>query len=355
MGEYHAPITNGIGKWPTDGSKLKNTQAIAENDCEYSTILAFMNKNWCVISPVYNDWDCAERLVLNLNSLDADANAPSIFFLNDGSSQEPPDSLTSALNGGGIIQLTRNLGHQKAISIGLAYVKECEKFDYVVVMDSDGEDRPADIEILVAKSKNHTGSVIFAHRKRRHEGVLCKTLYYIYRLLFQVLTGQSIAFGNFCLIPAKQLNKVVHVSEIWNHFSGGIIRSRIPYCTVPVDRGIRYFGTSKMNFTALIIHGISSITVHLDVVAVRLLMASAFVVVFMLMGFVATLVLPQFQIGDDFGLVIGLISVLMSLVVIILFIALSLTFNVLFYRIQKPFIPLLEYRKFVVETSRPDA
>jgi hypothetical protein len=313
--------------------------------------LSPMIKSYCVLSPVYNDWDCAERLTKDLANVCLGGKAPAIFFIDDGSVDMPPNHLNDNLNDGSIIHLTRNLGHQKAIAIGLSYINDNEKYDYVVVMDSDGEDRPADIEGLAKEVTKKQDSVIFAHRKRRHEGIVFKTLYYVYRFLFQVLTGQTIAFGNFCIIPLKLLKKVAHVSEIWNHFSGGIIRSRIPYSTVPVDRGKRYFGSSKMNFTALIIHGISSITVHLDVVAVRLLMMAAMVVVSIPAGLILVLGIPTFKTEVSPILIGGVFGILISLLVIILFIALSLTFNVLFYRIQKPFIPALEYKKFLTNAN----
>lgn len=307
-----------------------------------------MKGKWGIISPVYNDWDCANRMLEEISQTFPSANRPEIFFINDGSSTNPSFNPPVPYEGFQVIELTRNLGHQKAIAIGLSFVQANFNFDFVVVIDSDGEDRPQDIQNLInAHLLLEDDKVVFAHRKRRHEGLVFKSLYYIYRLLFRLLTGERIAFGNFCLIPGKQLNRVVHVSEIWNHFSGGVIRSKIPFTTIPVDRGKRYFGTSKMNFTALIIHGISSITVHLDVVAVRLLMSSALSVLAMLSGFAWFVWRNIVSWNRDQMLLISSGLILVALLVIILFVALSLTFNVLFYRIQKPFVPAREFTNFI--------
>ena len=90
------------------------------------------------------------------------------------------------------------------------------------------------------------------------------------------MTGQKINFGNFSVIPKKLLGKVVHQNNIWNHYSGGIIQSKIPFDKVLLDRGKRYKGVSKMNFNNLIIHGLSSIAVYFDFLSLRILRYSIY-------------------------------------------------------------------------------
>ena len=51
-----------------------------------------------------------------------------------------------------VLPLRRNLGHQRAIAIGLAYVEQHIDNRCVVVMDSDGEDSPEDVPRLLASS-----------------------------------------------------------------------------------------------------------------------------------------------------------------------------------------------------------
>ena len=67
------------------------------------------------------------------------------------------------------------------------------------------------------------------------------------------------------------LDRVLSNPDLWNHFSGSIIKSKINYKTIPTKRGIRYYGSSKMNFTNLVTHGLSSISIFIDVIIVRLL------------------------------------------------------------------------------------
>ena len=86
-----------------------------------------------------------------------------------------------------------------------------------------------------------------------------------------------IEFGNFSILLFHQAQRLAYVSEIWNHFSGEIIRSNLPYFSIPIERGVRLASKSKMNFVSLFLHGLSAISVHLDTVAIRMLIGSLFI------------------------------------------------------------------------------
>jgi hypothetical protein len=128
--------------------------------------------------------------------------------------------------------------------------------------------------LLEKSNEDSKDKIIFAQRNKRQESILFKTGYFFYKKLFSYLTGQKINFGNFSLIPKKLLVKVAHQNNIWNHYSGGIIQSKIPYDIVLLDRGKRYKGASKMNFNSLILHGLSSISVYFDQISIKFLKLS---------------------------------------------------------------------------------
>ncbi|KAB2878364.1 glycosyltransferase, partial [bacterium] len=247
--------------------------------------------NILIITPVFNDWDSFTVL---LQRIDRVACTNPIFAQVDVSLMAIDDGSTASyekhsaewrplqkINFLEILTLNRNVGHQKAIAIALASISRGPLvYDAVIVMDSDGEDQPEDIIHLLATHIGSGEKIIFAQRKKRSEGVVFIFLYKVYKLVYRILTGSSISFGNFCLIPQILLKKLVNVSEIWNHFSGGVIRSKLPITTIETNRGARYCGVSKMNITALIIHGLSAISVQIDIVAVRFLMISIILIVF---------------------------------------------------------------------------
>ncbi len=237
-------------------------------------------KVYC-LTPVYNDWESL-KIVLNHIEMIQDKLSKditlSLVAVNDGSTDELNFEISAFKIPIEIVNLKVNIGHQRAIAVGLQYInKEINDCDYILVLDGDGEDKPEDIPLLIEKClAEQSAKIIFAQRKKRQESLLFKTGYFFYRYLFYFLTGQKISFGNFSIIPKKLLVKVVHQNNIWNHYSGGIIQSKIPFDKVLLDRGKRYKGTSKMNFNNLIIHGLSSIAVYFDYLSIRILRLSMY-------------------------------------------------------------------------------
>jgi hypothetical protein len=115
---------------------------------------------------------------------------------------------------------------------------------------------------------------VFAQRARRSEGAPFVFFYVLYRALYALLVGREIRFGNFSVIPREQLSRVVVLSEIWNHYAAGIHKARLPFRDVPTRRAKRAAGKSRMNISALLMHGLSAIAVHSDVVSARAIVAS---------------------------------------------------------------------------------
>jgi hypothetical protein len=231
------------------------------------------------VTPVYNDWLSFDILSEHISLLQKQYENRYLFSIvavNDGSTEMHVDA--AALIPTTTLELKINIGHQRAIAVGLQYVyNEIDDYDAVVVMDSDGEDRPNDIIALLEKlEKEDSKKIVFAQRQKRQESIAFKTGYFFYKYLFYFLTGQKISFGNFSIIPKSLLSKVVHQGNIWNHYSGGIIQSRIPFATVLLDRGKRFKGVSKMNSNSLIIHGLSSIAVYFDFLSLRILRCSMY-------------------------------------------------------------------------------
>jgi hypothetical protein len=234
------------------------------------------------LTPVYNDWESFSELYANTLIVQEEIKEKYVLkfiVVNDGSS-EKSNIQRSSINIT-VLNLKINIGHQRAIAVGLQYVyNEIDDVFAVLVLDSDGEDKPEHINKLLAKAtETDFTKIIFAERRKRQESLVFKTGYFFYKYLFYFLTGQKISFGNFSLIPMNLLSKVVHQNNIWNHYSGGILQSKIPFDKVLLDRGKRYQGVSKMNFNNLVIHGLSSIAVYFDYLSIRILKLSLYGIV----------------------------------------------------------------------------
>ena len=229
--------------------------------------------------PVYNDWPSFQILVEQVDRLVNSWNAEiSVFVVDDCSIGDLPDRSDlgdlSSIEHLEVLSLSANLGHQRAIAVGLCELELREGFDGVVVMDSDGEDRPEEIGGLIESFLEHKNAIVVAQRVKRSESVTFRLFYYFYKLAFRVLTGKLINFGNFCIIPSTLLHRLTHMPEVWNHLAAAVIRSRLEIRRVATQRGARYSGSSSMNLESLIVHGLSAISVFTDTLFARLLLLS---------------------------------------------------------------------------------
>lgn len=270
----------------------------------------------CLI-PVYNDWDSFSILMQNIEIQyqSSPGQQITVLAINDGSDDEFDSEFKSSIPIE-VVSLKSNVGHQRAIAIGLQYINaEKTDFGFVVVLDSDGEDSPEHIRELVAKCDNSSGSkIIFAKRKKRQESAGFKIGYFFYRYSFYMLTGQKISFGNFSCIPRKLLQKVVLQDNLWNHYSGSIIQSRMPFDMVFLDRGKRYAGQSKMRFTNLVLHGLSSMSVYFDTLSVRILKLSLLGIVVCLLSVAAVLYVKLFTDASIPGWASNLILIIFTMI-----------------------------------------
>lgn len=310
----------------------------------------------CILVPVYNDWDSAIKLLEALNAVATEHKLLlQIKLVDDGSTIMHPGWDTSELSHIGSLEkisLARNLGHQRAIAVGLSVLNSQDIEIPVVVMDCDGEDKPTDILRLLAQHDQHPDQIIFAQRAKRSESGLFRILYLFFKSVFWLLTGKKINFGNYCIIPAKLLQSVTYLQEIWNHFAAGIMHSTIQWITIPTTRGKRYAGESKMNLVGLVLHGLSAISVHIEIVYVRLLFFSFGL---MLLDVLAFLVLVYIRFGTLLAIpgwatnvAIGLT---MAMIQAILFLAL-LSFVVLSYRSSRMFIPAINYTDYLLKIEQ---
>jgi polyisoprenyl-phosphate glycosyltransferase len=307
-----------------------------------------------IVIPLYNDWDALDLLLKEIKkSVSVELFSTFSFVIVDDCSSIPCDIQRFAGYDLSIIRLWRNVSHQKAIALGISYLTQTSDFEKVIVMDSDGEDRPSDLQHLYEASLQEPDKIIFAKRAKRSEGLVFRIGYLIYKSLFGLLTGKVIEFGNFSILPFRQAQKLAYVSEIWNHFPGGIIRSKLPYSSIPIERGTRLAGKSKMNFVSLVLHGLSAVSVHLDTVAVRILIGSLLMTAIAGIGAIIVVII---RILSPQNASPGWATTLVSASIIIIFQALLsslfLIFTVLNYRTQKHFIPAKEYTDFIekVET-----
>ncbi len=230
-----------------------------------------------ILIPLYNDWASAAALLPALEaSLGRAGLTGEVAFIDDGSATSPPAGFGTgafrALSAVTIVALRMNLGHQRALAVGLAWAEAHRSAPFVAVMDGDGEDAPDDlVRLLEASRSGPEPAMVFAGRAKRSEGRAFRVGYRLYRLIFRVLVGMNVNFGNFSVLPRRDLIRLVASADLWNHYAAAVVRSRIPFTVLPSIRGTRLDGQSKMNLLSLVTHGLSAVAVFCDRVGVRLL------------------------------------------------------------------------------------
>lgn len=238
-----------------------------------------------VVMPVYEDLEASSKLFVEL----ARTQGPDTYVVavDDGSVRQPLPISAIEASGleGVVIRLRRNVGHQRAIATGLGYVAEhFDGNDIVVVMDSDGEDTPESITELVAGLDSADVDVVVASRRSRVESLKFKSFYIVYKLLFSLLSGRQISFGNFMAAKMPAVRRLASMQELWIHVAACVLGSKLRVQTCALDRGPRYAGRSKMNFVGLALHGFRALMVFAEDVLVRVGIACTMVAALSIIG-----------------------------------------------------------------------
>ena len=263
-----------------------------------------------VLIPLYNDWQSLLKLLENINHVISDIDhIISIVVVNDGSTEKMPNRFSSysKINSIKIINLKENVGHARSIATGLKFILENDDFDYIIPMDSDGEDRPDEIKELIKKIDPQSNLPIVCERVKRSEGIFFRFCYFLHKLITFTFTGRSIKFGNFTCLPKEVVKSMTNVKATWSSFSGSLSTISIVKIGIPSKRGTRYFGPSKMSFKNLIIHSLSIISVFKFNVLIRSILFF-FIYLFLIYEKISVITLIPILLIIIFNLLVFIVS-----------------------------------------------
>lgn len=250
-----------------------------------------------VVVPCYNEDSVLpllrQRLVAVLESLDATWD---VLLVDDGSTDrtlEVANKIHDEDSRFKIIALTRNFGHQAAISAGLHYAAG----DVVAVLDADLQDPP---EVLVEcfNRWREGWDVVYAVRHKRQESILLRVSYAVFYRLLKAVADISIPLdsGDFCVMDRQVVNALRSMPERNMFVRGMRAWSGFRQTGVVYERALRAAGLTKYSFPKLVrlaVDGILSfsalplraasfvggVTMFLDVIAIT------FIVVWRVFGF----------------------------------------------------------------------
>ncbi len=211
-----------------------------------------------ILVPVYNDWKSLNKLLTHLNKVFKNINnyINEVLIINDNSTDKIniKKNNLSSIKKITIITLKKNLGSQRAITIGLLYLRK-KKDSFVTIMDADGEDDPFQIETMLNEARKNKNFIITSNRKKRKESLLIQVLYRIHLIITFIFTFKWISFGNFTTFNSKNISKILSNNDCWYAYSSSVIRN----CKIKrlyAKREKRYFDKSKLNLLTLMEHSL---------------------------------------------------------------------------------------------------
>ena len=221
-------------------------------------------KKIIILIPVYNDWESLKKLIKEINEIIKDFNDINFecLIVNDCSTIQAPEIIKpNKFKSIEILNMKENRGHARCNAFGIRYIFQNKKFDNLILMDSDGEDRPVEIKDLIEKINKNPNVSVVAKRIKRSEGPLFQLLYQIHKLITIFFTGKNINFGNYSILTKDDVRKLHSKASLWSSFSGSVKKHINSLNEINSIRGLRYFGPSQMSLFRLIIHSLSIIAV----------------------------------------------------------------------------------------------
>ena len=221
-------------------------------------------KKIIILIPVYNDWESLNKLLIKINEnikFFDDINFECLIVNDASTTQITEIYKPSNFELIEILNMKENRGHARCNAFGIRYIFQNKKFDNLILMDGDGEDRPEEIKSLVEKIKKNPKFSVVAKRIKRSEGFFFQTLYQLHKLITLIFTGQNVNFGNYCILTRTDVEKLHSKASLWSSFSGTVKKNLKPLNEIDSIRGLRYFGPSKMSLVKLVIHSLSIIAV----------------------------------------------------------------------------------------------
>ena len=148
-----------------------------------------------------------------------------------------------------VISLTRNFGHQVALSAGLQHARG----DITAVIDADLQDPPESLLAFIQKIREGF-DVVYAIRMKRKEGVFKRFSYFLYYRILRRLATLDIPLdaGDFCVMRREVVQAINELPER-NRFVRGL-RTWVGFrqTGMAYEREARFAGEPKYTLGKLI-------------------------------------------------------------------------------------------------------
>jgi glycosyltransferase involved in cell wall biosynthesis len=221
---------------------------------------AFRNVVLSVVIPIYNEEEIIDKLHAALTDVMEDIGEPwEVIYVTDGSTDTPLPRLLSYQAADPrvvVVELSRNWGHQPAITAGL----QTARGQAVILMDGDFQDPPSVIPKFV-QAWRRGAQVVVAQRRSRQETGFRTWVYPTFYKVMGYLSDFPIPLnaGIFGLLDRQAVDSINGLSENNRYLPG--LRAWVGYPTEVVyyDRQDRAGGEPKQTFWKLLKYGLDAI------------------------------------------------------------------------------------------------
>jgi dolichol-phosphate mannosyltransferase len=204
------------------------------------------------VVPLYNESEIFTELVSRLQNLtDNISESCEIVFIDDGSKDITPmlmAEIAYANNNYHCIFLSRNFGHQFAVSAGLEFAKG----EYIMILDGDLQD-PPELFFDFYRKILEGFDVVYGIREKRKEGIIKKSVYYLFYRILKNISNYYIPLdsGDFAMITKRVAKIIVKMPEQSRFLRG--MRSWVGFKQIGIEyeRDARGAGDSKYSFRHL--------------------------------------------------------------------------------------------------------
>lgn len=194
-----------------------------------------------IVIPFYNEEENVESVLYETRLSNPDAE---IIAVNDGSRDET-EAFIKRFSDVRLISFPKNLGQSAALYAGLMNASH----DLCVLMDGDGQNDPADIEMLVSEAKNY--DIVCGYRRRRKDSWQVKIASKIANTTRRFFTGDTVRDAGCTLkvIRKEHLRLLIPFNEMQCYMIAMLEHAGLSLGQFPVNHRPRRFGNS--NYTIL--------------------------------------------------------------------------------------------------------
>lgn len=208
--------------------------------------------NISFVSPVYLGEKILNKLVEEIENVSFKLNVSyEIILVDDRSpdkSWEKMISLSNSNNKITAVRLSRNFGQHPAIMAGLSLCKG----EWIVVLDCDLQDHPAEVEKLYKKAVEGY-DVVFAKRKMRKDNFIKKSMSYFFSRVYGYLTDTKFdnSTANFGIYHSKVIDEILKMNDFIKSFPLFIKWVGFNSTAIEVEHFSRFEGKSTYTWSKL--------------------------------------------------------------------------------------------------------